>query len=283
MSLKTLTDLYVKGIEVVLTDNTLLWLQKMTPYEQGVVRQKAALARARSILALDEIGSEELALMDVQLRALSDADVVQAVLGSKYNEMYQEVVGAIAIDADWTDRELIRTSTVRADLVAGSADDLLIDKLEEEYAQELLDRLANAQASEKLRLESAGRESNLKAYRELYADGIGRTAFMAVYSSADLYFMARACMARKVDGRFDHDMCDHSKLIFESIDDLRSLPEELLATLRNAESAIAVSVQEARFLGSQASSSDSSAQPSEQADSGLSSPTDSPALAGTSR
>jgi hypothetical protein len=282
MTRKTLTDLYAKGTEVVLKDGTLLWLQKLTPYEQGVVRQKAAVARARTMLALKEVGSDELALLDAQVDALDDGTLVDIVVQSKYGELIQEANAELAIDEDWQERNEIRTSTDRGVLEPGSPEDQLLTKIEQEYTEEVLARANERQARLKERAAAEGRAKNEQAYRDAYIEGAGRQAFIEAMRAADLFYMVRQCRASQVDGRWDHNACDHGKRAFGSVEELQQIPEELDILLREHEAKISMSVDDARSLDRQGSSSASSPLPSApEASAASSDQTASPTPAGT--
>ncbi|MGZ4745730.1 MAG: hypothetical protein ACXVYY_01470 [Oryzihumus sp.] len=284
MTLKQLTDLYVKGVEFPLPDGTVVWLQKLTPFEQGECRRLASLARARTLLALKEVGSEEFTLVTGQLEGLATDDLVAAVVGSKYAEMYSAATAAILIDPDWAERNEIRTGTDVSTLTPGSPEDELLTKLEGEYAEEVMQRLAALQEVERDKLKAMPRADLVEAYRELYSQSRGSDAFTRAFRELDLWFMLRRCSATKdEDGRWNHEGCDHQVKLLAAAQDLQALPEELLLELRAAEASITMSVRDARFSARQGSSSDSSPLPSAPVGSEPSFPAATPTPAGISR
>ena len=73
-------------------------------------------------------------------------------------------------------------------------------------------------------------------------------------------------------GKASHKECDHSEKVYESLEEVRVLPEQLFNQLRDGFDALAMSVRDAKNSDRQGSSSDSSPLPSKEEESTPSTP-----------
>jgi len=281
-----LTDLFVEGTEVVLQDDPtepmLLWANKLNSFEAEEARRDGQAARSRVVLALKEIGSAESDTFEAALTSFTAEQLVQELLGAKNSERFIDAIDSVQRDKDWAERLSIvqrRGDAITAEEAA------LIAKIDDEYAAEVDERIANARSQEERDLARFGLEELQEKYREAWRNQRGMAAFTREYNKTRLYFSIRVCSAkRSPSGGWDHGHCGgHRKRVLDDRDEVVSLPEGLLDLLLRVSQDVNVDRREARFLAGTPSSSASSAPPSEAVESTASTPEEtSPELATTS-
>lgn len=281
---KRVTDLFTEGEEVVLDAETptLVWVQKLNSFEREEAQRDGQAARARVIVALKDLQSDEYAIFDANLQSMDDDSIREALVNGKGNDHLIAAVESMRTDPEWKDRLEGRTR-VSDDM--SDEEKAAVAKLNADYADEVARRVEGRRAGYLLELQNTMQSTQLKdAYREQWLEQRSFSAYQREYVKTQVYFSVRVCKAIKAGDQWDHSACDsHRKRALDSRAEVPQLPDRLLQLLSAASNRVQVNGRDARFSGALASSSGSSAQPSEPVESTPSTPVEtSPALATTS-
>jgi hypothetical protein len=285
--LKRVTDLFVEGDEVVLREGpepVLLWVNKLNPFEQEEARRDGAAARARVILALKEIASPESAIFEANVLELGPVKLKEAIVNAKSSDHFLRAVDAIRSDPEWSER--VEASMRRSDDMP-EEEKAAVDLIDADYAVELSKRVNDLRDEAMRDLDGFDIDALRGEYRQVWLEGRGLAAFSREFQKSQLFYAVRICRATSknpLGDEWDHTPCEgHRTRLLGEREDVTKLPDGLLERLRTAVSSISVERRDARFSDALASSSESSAQPSEEGPSTLSTPVEtSPELATTS-
>lgn len=286
---KKLTDLYTPGTEVVFEDGTVMWLQVMNPFEVDDARKDAQAARGRLTNALKMVGSQDFDAVMGSFLARGREKAIDDLVNAKSLEWYLKAQQDIEVDPDWKERMAIieRTSEENVALGLEPEEKEYLATINNEWLAEIEKRLRDEQDYQRGHWERMNEAELMDEYREVYLDRRGNDLAVREYNLTEMFYGCRVCdAAPDEDGRFTstaHQACNHKERVFESKEEVRELPEEMLGLIRMGFDALAMSVRDARFSHRQGSSSDSSPLPSEEAASTLSIPDATPESApGTS-
>lgn len=282
---KRVADLYVTGTEVVLKDGTVLWLQVLNPFEIEEARQAAQTAKSRLIMALQQHGGDEMAFIDAALWEDGPDGARQRVVDAKANGVLVDVINALRIDPEWTERIGILDRTDEATEPLEPAERDLVAGLTRDYVAEIERRVRTEEEYLKQKYASVSDEEVREEYKRLYIERRGADIANQEFRVNEIFHGARVCEGvQGEDGTWNHEACEgHQLQVYESKAEVRMLPEDLTNLLGDTYLQLAMSVRDAQGLVRLASSSDSSRQPSEAEESTLSTPDGTPsAVPGTS-
>lgn len=283
---KRLTDLYVVGVEAVLADDMVIWVQALNPYERDEAVHDAQVARSRIVMAMREAG-EERVKVEARLQEFGVDVISDEMAGVKSTEKLSDYADEIRQDPDWRERMEIleRTDGDNSAKPLEPVETDLLEKINREYIEEILKREETEREYLTRSYQRMERPELLDAYMDMYLDKRGAEVANSEYLLTEMWYGARVCEGvRDDDGVWDHSKCaEHTERIWDSKGEVRSLPEGIQTVLRDSIRTLEMRPRDAKNSDRQGSSSDSSPLPSEPAESTPSTPTETPSDAlGTS-
>lgn len=279
--LRRITDLFDEGKELVLREGdspVLVWVNKLNSFETDEARQDGAVARARLILALKEIGTPEKALYEASLAEMRVEVIRDALLNARQGEWFLQATNELRVEEDW--REKVAMVERQGELTEMSAEErTLMAKLNEEYLTELQARVQQARADASRELLGLDEASIKEKHREAWLDNQGMASFTRAYQKTQVYFALRLCSATKKNehGGWDHVGCDHSQRACDTRDEVTRIPQELIDSVLTSLREQSMPRDDARFSAGAASSSAPSHRPSAAEESEVSTPVETPA------
>ena len=273
---RQVTDLYVTGDVAVLRDGSPVWMQALNPFEQDTARNEAQIAKARIVMAIKEFGSDEQS--KVRYFFMEDGlDVARAkVVDAKVSESVPKIIDRLRNDSEWTEKLLIlERGLENTALIPETEEFVLLEKLAEEYNDELAKRLATERTFNEMKWSDATEEQLWAEYLDWYLARRANEIMLAEYQLHQVLFGARECEATHDGKVWDHTACNgHRERIFADSEEVRSAPEQLFALLLDAAESIEMSARDAKNSDRQGSSNGSSPLPSEEGASTASTPTE---------
>lgn len=279
---KQVSDLYVEGTELELRNGLVLWMQVLNPFEVDEARNAAQVAKARMVLALKTQGSDELGKLEAKFQEAGRDRVIEEMVNARSNELLVKVLEEIEDDPEWTEsRSILEREDELKARPETDPERKLLEDLNVKYVQEIQKRLQDEEEWATRELETLDDDALLERFKEMWIEHRGGDRAMAEYHLTEVYHAARACEGvQGDDGVWDHSECEaHRLLAFEDREEVRSLPEPLQTEMQQIMIELNMSTREGKDSGSPASSSDSSALPSEQEASTPSTPTETPSVA----
>lgn len=283
---KRTTDLYVQGRELELRDGNVVFVQALNPLERQEALGDAVAARARIILALEEIDSDEMRKVRGAFFQDGRAASIDAMLSNQTGEMLARISSQVRDQPEW--REKMKIVDRNAELKARDPEDVerqALQKIESEWFAEVNERFDVERDSRRVQYEAMGDEELIAELKELWAKNRGDTAAENEMKVSELWFALRCCDGTKnEDGVWDHSACDNHQLrLYETKDEVARLPEPLMDEYLTAMSLLNLTVREAKNSARLQSSSGSSLQPDVAEESTPSTPEETPSGApGTS-
>lgn len=272
---KRLASLYATGDVLELEDGIVLWMQVINSFEYDECRNAAQVAKARLTLALRDEDSDELAKMRAAIESEGRGQMIALLAEAKQGEWMVQATEEIMDDPEWADRIAVIERADEAEAAPPTEDEKkLLAKINTEYFAEVNERMEAERKAEVRRLEAMTDEDLHADYLDLWVERRGGEAAMANYRLYESFYAARACEGtKKEDGTWDHSECNgHRERAFDTIEELRELPDELQGLMVEKMAELNMSVREAKDSGSETSSSDSLPAPSEPEDSQASAP-----------
>lgn len=283
---RRLPDLYIRGKELVFKDeddaDVVMWLQVLNPFESQECRNDAQTARARLVMALRDEGSREHDQLRGQYLQRGTEAAIEDLLTAKQAVWFIEATHAVEVDPEWAERmEVMRGTDIAPAEPISDDERSLLAKLNTEYMTEVSKRVNDERDYYRESLQRMDEAGLLLEYVDVWVSRRGDNIALIEYNLSEVAYGTRICDAVPDDeGQFSkasHAGCNHVERVYESRDEVRTLPEEMQRMLREAFDDLAMSARDAKNLGSKATSSDSSPVPAQQEDSTVStSPT--PAL-----
>lgn len=278
-NLHRLTDLFEEGIVLPLKtssgESVVIWINKLTSFEQEETNQEGRIARARTMLAIKEIGTSEYDLFSAGIGELKGFAIVESLLANNHSKYISDAVSQMRSEEAWKERlEVIQFSS---DQIKGKADDdpevLVINKILDEYTAEMAKRTDQMRNDQRVELKALPDKALREEYRQVYVTETGLASFTLEQQKAQIFFALRRCEAtQRSDLTWDHVACDHRQRWLEDRDEVTRLPQGLLDQFRKAYQDMVMAPDVARFSAGPASSSASSGPSSKQADSAVSGP-----------
>lgn len=271
---KKAADLYVRGTEVVIGDDAVVWLQALNPFEYEDVRSAAQNVRARYVMAMEDVGSDEYAKYQSYLRETPRPELVDNLVNARSGDAVVKVLEALEEDPEWKDIHNLLASSENEEAVGPTQEELeAIANANRKYLQEADRRLSEEHEALREEIDRLDEESMREELRKLWVETKATERATSEFSAQELATAARDCKATfdEDEQAWKHDECDHSQRIWTP-SEVRSLPDELLAELHDGMSKVNVAVRQAKGSGRAASSSGSSPLPAEPEASQPSSP-----------
>lgn len=258
-----LTQLFQTGkaIRIPLPDDAHLniWVQKLSPFHSEAAIHEGRVARARRMMAIREVGSDEYAVFTSQVEASSKDALVNGLLTVKSDETLAHVLRAIRTDPEWIERvEVIEHSAEQLELLPSDSIEVKqIAKMLAEYQDEIFKRIGEETAAYERELRDMSEEVLRERFCEHYIESQGLLAFSETRKRYELFYAARMCAGRLENDRWDHTGCDHTVQLLDEPNDISELPEEIGIFILAALMEVTVPADLARFMDGPASSSDS--------------------------
>lgn len=270
--LRQVVDLYSGGKTVVLKGDTPVWVQPLNPFEQDTARSEAQVARTRLAMAIRTEGSNERDKVRVWFDEDGRDAAVDRLTASRVSNQTNKMIEAIRNDSDWKERmDILDRGAEDTAKPLEEAEEKLLTRIGSEFAAELGKRI---QAERDYQLDSLSELSDedlWEEYLDWYVNERTSDVLMAEFRLHQVYFGTRWCEGTtgEDDGEaWDHSNCEgHRELVFESKEDARTAPADLLELLYLACDEVDMTARDAKNSRRQGSSSDSSPLPSEAGES----------------
>ncbi len=252
-ALAHITDLFVEGKELVVRQPVeggpppvLVWVNKLNTFEKDEARRAAAVARARTILAIKELGSPERTLYEANVSELDDDGFREALSSAKALEWRAKAMNAVRADPEWTERYQVAVAPA-AEL--GSEEDVaIVVKTQQALLDEMEAREKHFQAEYERSLRALTKAQLREKHMDAWLDNQGLGSFGTELRRQQIYFCFRVCRATEMaDGKWDHAGCDHSKRVCDDIAEVNRIPDELSEALLTTLNEIVVPDDDARF------------------------------------
>lgn len=278
--LRQVVDLYTTGKVVPLKDGTPVWVQPLNPFEQDTARNEAMIAKSRITLAIKEHGSDE--QNKVRMWFFEDGldDARETLVSAKLAENTGKIYESIRNDPDWAERmQILDRGGEDTAVPLEEAETKLLTQITNEFSVELGKRLSDERDYLSLKIEDLDEEALWDEYLNWFISRRANDVASAEFRLYQLYYGTRWCNGTDHgENTWTHESCDsHQERLFDTKDDVRTAPEELLELLAVAMAELDMSVREAKNSHRQGSSSGSSLLPSEGEASTASTPTATPA------
>lgn len=258
--LKKLHDLFVRGEHVKLPDGSYLWVQVLNNYERDDCLSAAQVARSRMVMALREKGDEGIKVMG-HIGEVGYPAIVQELADVKIEDSLFRAANAVRDDPDWKERMEILDKTEDEESLSDEERDL-ITKLQLEFMAELDRRREEERELAVEEYQSMSDEELEEEYLKAWLDKKGGAAAQRIHGLWEVVYATRYC--DEVGDNVDPHRCTSAgERVFESVEDVRHLPEELQQLIRGSLVRLAMSERDPKGLGNRPASSDSSASPNE--------------------
>lgn len=276
-ALAHITDLFVEGKELVIRKPVeggppavLVWVNKLNTFEKDEARRAAAVARARTILAIKELGSPERTLYEANVSDLDDLGLRETLASSKAMEWRAKALNAVRVDPEWTERYQVALGEAPD---GGSDEDVaIVVKTQQALLDEMDAREQQFRREYERELLALTKKQLREKHMDAWLDVQGLNSFSQELRRQQLYFCFRICKATvQVDGKWDHPECDHSKRVCDEVAEVQRIPDELSEALLATLNDLTVVDDDARFsaeAGSSSAPSPSSSKAEESAPSG---------------
>lgn len=276
---RKIADLYVRGKELVFDDGTVMWVQVLNDFERAECRRAAQAERGKLVMALRELDTPEWRQLQGAFYSQTRDLTIDELVNGRLAEWYVKVADGIQNDPDWAERREILS---RADEVTALPEEdpqrQLVDKLNREWVDEIDRRLKEERDFYTESLTSFSEDELLTEYKERWVERRGTSLALAEYNLSEVFHVARVCDAVVPDEGepFDHSACkSHAMRVFETLAEVRDLPDELILKIRAVLELMAMTERDARFSDRSLSSSSPSQGPEQPADSTPSIPSES--------
>lgn len=258
-----LTDLYVLGGEIEL-QGEVIWLQAINAFERDDALAAAGAARARFSLAVkDEETDEHLSLRAMYLQDGHDG-AVSRIVEAKRPQVYSECLDEMESEEDW--KEKISLLRMGDSVMTPPTEDEQIAsrKMLVSFSDEIEKRIEEGLVGERDQTSRMPEEDIWDAYQDWWVDKHGGEISLVEYRRVEAFYAARSCVGEKSpDGHWNHSACEsHHVRIFDTKDDMRTIPDEMLAIIFAGLAGLEVTEREARKAEGQGSSTEPSPLPS---------------------
>jgi len=196
--LRRVTDLFVEGTEVVVQEEppVLVWVNKLNAFEIEEARRDGAAARARMLLALRDIGTDESTVFEARVVEMDENALVEAIVAAAAGEILVKVVGAIESDPEWAERMEIQR---RARIADDPAEQLVVEQIDREFAEEYAKRSTELEEQKRADMRLLDKTGLSEKYREVWREQQANSSFHREFQRTQLYFATRVCAATVKD------------------------------------------------------------------------------------
>jgi hypothetical protein len=258
---RRLTDLFVNGRPVALTDGTYLWVQALNSYQRDECVSDAQVARSRLVMALREKGSERLKIEGKYYETGRD-DMIRDLATHRATAKMGSYIEEMRADPDWKERMEILMRTDESDTATPLTHEEI--SLLATINQAIMDEL-NRRESEEVafliqsfaKLEDA---EIIDEWTEDWLENRGSEIAQGEYRLTEIWYATRWCAAVPIGSDdLDHSPCDgHQQKVFETRQHVREVGTELTTLILDALNALNVVGSDPKDSDSQESSSRSS-------------------------
>lgn len=281
--LAKLNDLFKEGTELPLESPdgtvTLVWINKLSSFQQEEANHAGRVARSRAMLAIKEVGSPEYDLFRGNIAASSRDSLIEAIIGRRGDEILAGALRDIRSkpEEEWAERlDVLEHSDLR-DKEDDDPEVLMVARIADEYQAELARLVEEAQKDLRAELSELSQERLREEYEDLYVEQRGLQAFLNARSLHELYFCMRECNGVAVgEGKYTHGGCQHMELFLDDPSEAKFLPEAVQTAVVACYGRVMMPPELARFTDALPSSSESSGPSSKPEDSAASGPTETP-------
>lgn len=265
---KRIMDLFVEGRECVLgvdDDNVdvLVWVNKPNSFEEEEARADGMAARSERMMQLANPEHPEVQNVRQQMRELSDDDLLDAYVGTYFEEDYLLGVDDVDSMEEWRDKRdyFSRTPELLTDMGVPESDPRWTDlnAETERYMKAIGDAVRKRSETRRAEL-AADREALEDRYVDQVVSRIAMDTFIAEKRVTEIFYALRDCQAKRKlpNGSWDHADCDHRVKLLDERSEVRGLPEHVIQKVHETLSAIEVDSRTAGNSDGPASSSASS-------------------------
>jgi hypothetical protein len=271
-----LEELYRRGVELEFETGDVMWIQVMNPLEADNAREESKTAKARRVMALKEIGSDEQTKAMYDFSLLPKLAAIETILTSQQPLWLAQADEKLRDDPEWKERlEIVDRANVIQAAPPDEAERELSTKIVDEYIAEIYQRVGEVSAAEAEHLQASEETDVRDRWLELYVTRLGDEVALAEFQVTSSWYGTRVCVATKnEDGSFDHRNCGgHTAQVYDTKEDFRSAPLEVQNAIELRLMELNMTARAAKNSDSAASSSDSSAQQNTPEESTPSTPT----------
>lgn len=268
--LRRVTDLFVEGTELPLGEDAngpiVVWVNKLSSLEIEECRRDALAARAMRTLELRDSEKPERRAMEFIVAAWSLEELIETRLNQDDQSRYIRVLDDLETDPEWREKRatMRRLPEVLEGLPSDDSRHEQLKEMRQQWAEAVLAESKKAADARKAELEQMEREVLEKDFFEAWVDSVSLDAYIVEQRVSQIYFAARDCRGRLVDGgAWTHSDCTHRRMLAKRAE-ARDLPDTLVEKLVAALEGETVNGREAGNSDAPASSSSSSEQPSEE-------------------
>jgi hypothetical protein len=276
---RRLTELFVQGQAVAMPDGGYLWVQVINSFEREECLSDAQVARARLILALNEMGDERIKV-EARLSEVGHDVMARDLAEARASAKTTDFADAMREDPEWKERMNIalRTNFDEAAKPPTDEENLLMAKINNEIMGEFMHRQEEEKEFLRRRYERMDISEFIDEWVDEWIERKGSALATQEFRLTELWYAARFCEARpNEDGVLDHTRCEgHRESVFESKTETRSAPSALQQLLRDALDELNLAGRDPKDSDSPENSSDSSPTPNEAAESTASTSTETP-------
>lgn len=253
---RNVSDLYVTGVVVPLEGDSQIWLQVLNPFEQEECRTASRAARARAMAALKP-GCDELEAAKAAYLANGRQGAVEMLVQDHYGEFLLEIQNELEADPEWHDRlVLVHHGSDVAHQPATPEEEEAITDATREYMEAMNRGHAERSARQTDVYEAFPDDRLEQEIVKHYIDRRGNEAAGAEYGLCELYLAARICDAEWDGEKWVHAIPSSERVrIWDSLDEVRALPDALLTLLRDELGKLNMSHREGKGSGARAISS----------------------------
>lgn len=245
---RRLSELFVKGVEVRFNENginagdptdtdVVIFVTPPSPLQREYAIRDAQAARANTMLnARRNANDHQAAVSKAFISEMNDVDLVEYLVAMGEQERQGEATRQVLGNPEWEDfdtlRDLMREYEEEGSPEGDPKWEALLEKDKRfgDQVGELVQEL-NQAAREAFRLMNRDTLEDKAFERRL--EVVGTQEFVAVYEAAMLFYACR-------------DDEDHNELFFESVNEMRSFPEEMTRHLADTLSEFISQVAEAK-------------------------------------
>lgn len=281
--LRRVTDLFVRGTEVLTPDGgaVLVWVNKPNAFERDEADKDGRTGRQRRLLPLRETKdpkdrSEELQLAYAATESLTDDELVTGATSQERSQQYLLTLDDIRADEGWAEDMLLLE---RADALSADGSQMSEEEseamiaLNARYLAEIDKRFMERMTALEDEIRGLPRDQLVTKYVETWRQTVGLDAFEIERWKTQLFYALRECDAAKAGDGWDHGKCRHPRLL-DSRAEVNNLPDGLIELVDPVLRGLLVPPRDAGNSDAPTSSSASLEQPSAEAESTPSTPSD---------
>lgn len=242
-----------------------LWVQKLNSFEQEECRLDAQVKRTLVTSALRTPGSIEYDAVRTAVAKMGRDRLLDGIVQWRYSRYVSEATSFLQAQTEWQERLAVVDRAEFSTLPQEEQD--VITDINRAYLNEMNDKINSVRAEDREKLSEQADDELRETYVDEWVDQRGADAFMRLMPALEIMWAVRMCDAESDDdGPEHHAQCAHDRL-YEKVDEVLALPDDLKAIYNGALNRINVPVRLAKGSASQQDSSALSRPPSEEEES----------------